>query len=30
MTFYQIVFGAVLFFVVALSLYISLYRGNDD
>ena len=30
MTFYQIVFGAVLLFVVALSLYISLYRGNDE
>ncbi len=30
MTFFQIVFAAVLLFVVALSLYISLYRGNDD
>ena len=30
MTFFQIAFGAVLFFVVALCLFVSLYRGNDE
>jgi len=30
MTFYEILIGSILFFIVALSLYISLYRGNDE